>query len=227
MLLYKIISIKRTCDSIKIFTLAPLKEKISFKAGQFVMLSLLNEKGAVIDKRPYSIASSPEDNNLELAIKMVNGRFTSKLDMVKEGEVVGIEGPFGHFVFNDEKKAVFIAGGVGITPIIGILRNIARKNIKGDYLLLYSCKTKEDVLYENELEELKKHGIKIIIFLTRENKDNYESGRIDKDKILKYVTQPTQTVWFICGPLAMTTTIRKSLNEIGVQDNFIKSEGWG
>lgn len=230
MYLYKILSIKKDCDDVKIFQLAPLKEKIVFKPGQFAMLCLLDKTGAVIDKRPYSIASVPEEENIEFAIKIINGRFTSKLDGVKEGEIVGLEGPFGHFVFNNEKRAVFVAGGIGITPIFSMLRTISRNKIVGDYTLLYSCKTKKDITYENEIREMQKSGIKTVIFLTREeNKEdkNYEYGRIEKNTILKYVKMPNNAAWFMCGPLAMTTQLKKTLIEIGVPEDQIKFEGWG
>jgi len=228
--IYEAAQIIECPGGIKIFRLAPISGKnIDFKPGQFVMLHLLDKSGQSIDKRPYSVASAPGDERIELAIKNVNGRFTSKLWGLKAGERVGVEGPFGHFVFNNEKKAVFIAGGVGITPLLSMLRHIARNNLAGDYFLLYSCKTKNAILYEEELKKLSRAGIKIKIFLTRETSPvkEYEIGRMDADKIRKHIKNPEDYIYFMCGPLAMITALKENLMKIGVPESSIKFEGWG
>lgn len=227
--IYKIAEIIESRGHVKIFRLVPAGGKnVDFRPGQFIMLHLLDANGESLDKRPYSIASAPDSSYIELAIKMINGSFTSKLNGVKAGEAVGIDGPFGHFVFDNEKKAIFIAGGVGIAPIMAMLRYIYNKRMAGDYLLLYSCKTKKDVLYEEELKKLKEM-IKTVIFLTRENKayEGYETGRMDAAKIKKYLPDMTGYACFMCGSLEMIKSMRDALIKIGVPESSIKHEGWG
>ncbi len=227
--IYTVASITKSCDDVKIFGLIPASGKnIDFRPGQFVMLHLLDANMDSIDKRPYSIASAPGSNSLELAIKIINGRFTSKLDKVAVGERVGIDGPFGSFVFNDEARAVFIAGGVGIAPFMAMLRHINHRKPAGEYLLLYSCKTKKDILYAEELEKLRKK-IRIVVFLTRESetRPGYETGRIDSARIKKYVPDVSGYAWFMCGSVGMTASLKDALIKIGVPESSIKSEGWG
>jgi len=230
MYIYKIISIIKSCDEISIYRLEPVEnEKIRYKPGQFIMLHLLNEKKQTIDKRPYSIASDPSEPYIELAIKNINGRFTSKLKDVKVGDLVGVEGPFGSFYFNKENKAVFIAGGVGITPLMSMLRHIVKNNIKGEYKLFYSCKTQNSILYCEEFEEMKKKGIEVIIFLTREETvpAGYERGRIDEERIKKYVKDPSEWIYFMCGPFDLVSSLKKLLIKMNVPETSIKFESWG
>lgn len=227
--IYTVASITKSCDDVKIFRLVPASGKnMNFRPGQFVMLHLLDTDMTSIDKRPYSIASAPGSNSLELAIKIINGRFTSKLDKIQVGERVGIDGPFGNFIFNDERRAVFIAGGVGIVPIMAMLRHIDHKKLAGEYLLLYSCKTKKDILYAEELEKLRQKT-RIVIFLTRESwtDGGYETGRIDSARIKKYVPDVSGYAWFMCGSVEMTASLKDVLIKIGVPESSIKSEGWG
>ncbi|MFH1222500.1 MAG: FAD-dependent oxidoreductase [Candidatus Micrarchaeota archaeon] len=231
MQLYRIDSIKKCSEDVKIFRLVPVEGKTpDFKPGQFLMLELLDAAGNSIEKRPYSIASAPGENYIELAIKMIGGRFTSQLDKLDEGTIVGVEGPLGHFMYEEQKKATFIAGGIGISPLLGMLRHIAKHKIRGEFTLFYSCKNEKELVYYDELKQIaKKHGIKLHVFLTRDCPPNcgYETGRIDAERIKKFVANPQETHFFICGPLKMALALKETLAAAGVPAKNIKFEGWG
>ena len=164
---YRITTIRKCCDDIKMFQFVPVEGKLmEYKPGHFLTLHLLDENRKSIDSRPYSIASSPTQEYIELAIKIINGKFTSKLDKVKEGEIVGIEGPFGSFTYDDQKKCAFVGGGTGVAPLIGMLRYIDTKKIRGKFILFFSCRKKEDMPYSDELQKLSRNpNIEIICFL--------------------------------------------------------------
>lgn len=228
---YRINEIKKCCDDVKIFKLSPIKGKISYSAGHFLMLHILDERGESVDKRPYSIASSPTQEYIELAIKMVGGRFTSELDKVGEGALVGVEGPYGSFTYKEQEKCAFIAGGTGIAPFMGILRYIDAQNKKGKFALFYSCRKKDEALYADELTELSKKNsdINVACFLTREEPEGWkgELGRIDKERIQKYAANPEEYDWYICGPVKMTVSMKEILIGLGVPEGKISIEGWG
>lgn len=228
--IYRINEINK-CDDVKIFRLSPIKGKIDYEAGHFLMLHILDKNNGSLDKRPYSIASSPTQEYIELAIKMVGGRFTSKLDKLKEGDLVGMEGPFGDFTYKGQEKCAFIAGGTGIAAFMGMLRYIDAQRKKGKFVLFYSCRKKDEILYADELMELseKNSDIEVVCFLTREEPEDWkgELGRVDKERIEKYAADSEDYDWYICGPVKMTASLKQILIEMGIPEDKIRIEGWG
>jgi len=228
--IYRIDEIKKCCDNIRIFRLSPVRGKIDYKAGHFLMLHIIDKDGNSLDKRPYSIASSPTQEYIELAIKMVNGRFTSKLEELEEESLVGVEGPYGSFTYHDQEKCAFIAGGTGVAPFIGILRYIDAERKKGNFVLFYSCRKKEDILYYEELMKLTENsGITVVFFLTREEPREWkgELGRVNSERIRRYVPDALEYDWYICGPAKMTLSMKDMLIQLGVSEDKMRLEGWG
>jgi ferredoxin-NADP reductase len=229
---YRITSIDVPVPGTKILRLEPIKGPIAeFKPGQWVFLHLLDSKGAGVDKRPYSIASAPSAPYLEFCIEMRNGPFTGKLDKVAVGSVLGVEGPEGRMTYEGEKKAAFMAGGCGIAPVLGILRYIAEKRISGEFVLFYSVRSKDRLVYGEELERLKKMNpcIKTVITLTRETPDKWigECGRINYEMIARYAGKPAKFGWWMCGPVEMVKSMRECLAGMGVDEKEIHMEAWG
>jgi len=225
---YKITNISDTADKIRIFLLEPVDGiNIAFKPGQFVKIYDLERKMF----RPYSMTSLSSANILEFAIKLEGGSFTSYLASLKAGDCVWIEGPLGHFYYNGENKVAFIAGGIGIAPLIGMIREIAAEKKSGDFILFYSAKSSSDFAYFEELKKLGKlqKNIKIVFALTREKPDSgdWELKRIDADMIKKYVPNPGEFHWYVCGPLKMTFGLKDVLLKLGIRPENIKFEGWG
>lgn len=230
---YKIVSIDESLGDIKIFKLAPEDGKIpSYVSGQFVFIHALDQNGKSIEKRPYSVASSPTSTYLEFCIKMINGKMTNLLDKVKIGEVVGIEGPVGGFTYTYPNKAVFIAGGTGIAPIISMLRSISEKKETGEFIFFYSVKTEDHIIYKKELEDLtkKNQSIKVIVTLTQVAQESTwkgERGRFSKEMFAKYIRTPSDANYWICGPLVMIKEIKENLVSLGADMKKMKLEGWG
>ncbi|MFH1785096.1 MAG: FAD-dependent oxidoreductase [Candidatus Micrarchaeota archaeon] len=227
---YKITSIEKSTDSVNIYRMEPIEKKLEFKPGQFVYIHIFDEQGNTIIKKPYSIASSPSADYLEFCIKMVNGAMTSKLEKLMIGTDIGIEGPLGHFQYNEQKNVGLIASGTGVAPMLSILRDIAGKKLDGNFVLLYSTRTKETIIYQEEFERIQKLNpkIKIIITLTREESEwNGEKGRINKELITKYIQDPKNTDWWMCGSMGMIKSMKEFLIELKVDTKRIKMEGWG
>lgn len=229
---YVVNSVQIDADRVKVFSLDPKDGRnIAFQPGQFV--KLYDEKGEKF--RPYSIASSPEENNLDFLIKMVGGEFTTYLDTVKVGTTLYIEGPLGHFKYKYESgthpKCGFIAGGTGIAPILSILHHIRKNNIRGDFVFFYSIRTKADILQKEKLANLGREikNLKIVYTLTRETPEGWkgELGRIDQKMFERNCPDASERNWFMCGPLVMVTELKKILVGLGVQEQNVKFEGWG
>ncbi len=222
---------KKTEGDLLYLSISPIDGKnILFSPGQFVKL-ISSNKQEEPKSRFYSIISSPLDSHLQFIIKIV-GRFTNHLNSLEKGDMIEAEGPYGHFIFKKEKKAVFIAGGVGIAPVLSILREISQKKTNGDFFLFYSNKSKE-IPFFDELKKIseKSTNIKIIFTLTKEQPAHWEgeSGRIDINLISKYipVEKLNEFYFYMCGPLNMTLSLKKDLTLKGVLENNIIIEGWG
>lgn len=225
---YVVKSIQTDADGVKVFILEPKDGRnIRFLPGQFV--KIYDEKGEKF--RPYSIASSPEENNLEFLIKMIGGEFTTYLDAITVGTTLYVEGPLGHFKYSNERKCGFIAGGTGLAPILSIIEHIHGNHIAGDFVFFYSIRTKADILQKEKLASLGREikNLKIVYTITRETPEGWkgELGRINPDMIRKHVPDASERSWLMCGPLKMVTELKKELISLGVSEDKIRFEGWG
>lgn len=226
---YGISNIEQMSVDIKKFTLQG-SGKLVFKPGQFVSIYLM-ENGRFTISRPFSIASSPAANHLEFCIRIVGGQFTGALDKLKVGAELGVAGPFGHFAYEEQKECVFAVAGTGIAPIMSILRYVNEKRIMGDFILMYSNKTKDAILYYDELKKMQEGNprIKLVFTLTRETPQNWvgECGRIDETMIKKHITRSVEKAWYLCGPLEFVKAIKECALAKGTAPDRIKIEGWG
>jgi ferredoxin-NADP reductase len=230
MLKYRIARISEAAKGIFIFAMEPMGARLVYRPGQFAMMHLLDEKGEPLDKRPYSIASAPDSPNLEFCIKMVNGRFTSKLALLKEGATVGIEGPMGVVPWEGGKWA-FVCGGTGIAPVMSMVRDAMRKKMEGSYLVFYSARDRKSLLYHEELLRLAKKNtsLKAVFTLTREEPEGWAGrcGRIGGALLHEFVAAPKDYHWFICGPMAMASAMRECVLGLGADPKMVHLEGWG
>lgn len=201
-------------------------EPIEYTPGQFMLLTL--PCGV---KRAYSIASAPGSEFLEFGIKLVDGEFTSKIEQLPEGEKILVEGPLGPLMYEPLGEYVLIAGGVGITPMMSVLRARDGKECRKD-VLFYSSRTKDGLVYFDELVELEKRNecLQIVFTLTRENPKGwkYETGHVDGKMIKKYIKDFDKKRYFVCGPQKMVDGLKAVIiDELKVPIQNCTFEGWG
>jgi ferredoxin-NADP reductase len=201
-------------------------EAIPYTPGQFMLLTLGNGV-----KRAYSIASAPGSDELEFAIKNVGGEFTSNLPKLKEGDEINVEGPLGPLAYDTCNEYVLIAGGVGITPMLSILRDRDGKGECANATLFYSARTKAGLAYFEELVEIdsRNSNLKSVFTLTREKPEGweYETGHIDGEMLRKYLSDFPKKRYFVCGPLRMVDSFKEILlKELGVPEENCTFEGW-
>ncbi len=163
---------------------------------------------------------------------MVHGRLTGRLEKMAVGAVVGVEGPMGHFTYKDQPKAAFIGGGTGVAPFMGMLRHIAAKGIEGKFVLFYSVKDRQSMIYKEELRRLSEAnpGIKVVVTLTKEeNPEDWagECGRINHEMLAKHIGQPGEFEWWVCGPAEMVKSMRLCLAGMGADMKKLHMEAWG
>ncbi len=209
----------------------------SFIPGQWVNVAIVQPDGTFSkETRPYSIASSATDTSgFDITFTIV-GKFTSMLSALKEGAKVAVMGPFGHFQFREQEiaHAVFLAGGIGVTPLMGMARYATDKKLPTPITFFYSNRTREGTTFFDALHELAKRNPHLDLKLTYTQPDTVpegwtgERGRINKDMIVKYVPDYASCTFFVCGPLKMTQDLAAMLRtEMNIPSERIKVEGWG
>lgn len=208
---------------------------LSFQPGQYAAISYYH-KGRKSAARCFSIVSSPiEQNLLEFGIRL-GGRYTNELIKLKENDIVNVYGPYGGFVFNHEidQKVVFLAGGIGITPFLSMLRYA--KQIKANNLisLFYSVSNPASIPFQTELldiaESLDNTQLKFVSShgeFSSNLKDYSLTGHIDAQLIKDCLQEPlTNYKFYICGPPGFMSAIRKSLLSNNVPENKILTEAF-
>ena len=209
--------------------------------GQFAVIRYL-KSGSWSEPRPFTISSEPGSDEISLTIKKT-GKFTTGIHSIDKDTKVLCEGPYGIFYpdLKQEEKLIFIAGGVGITPFLSILRHVNKRKENCDITLIWSVKTREDIIAKDELQKISgnlKDKLKIIVFITRENKpeseknvndfesDNfmYEYGRMNQKAYKKYVHGNNPSV-YLCGPQPMQKAVLNDLkNYQGIKPASVKRE---
>ena len=202
-----------------------------YAAGQAVMIA---SHGAE-KRRPYSIASAPEDAQrdgfMELLIGLNEEGVPGPHLALDPGTLVDVEGPLGTFTFPqapDEPRFIFIAGGTGIAPLRAMLRHalhLPHRNIG----LFYSARTPDEFAFESELRDLAAAGeIELRQTVTRAPEDvdwNGARGRLDRDRLAELV-HDSETLCFVCGPAAMVDEVPRLLQEMGISRGRIRIEEW-
>ncbi|PIR42649.1 hypothetical protein CO058_03075 [candidate division WWE3 bacterium CG_4_9_14_0_2_um_filter_35_11] len=195
------------------------KSKLKFKPGQFCFLRLNKER--LYARHPFTISSSPNDDFLSFTIKQT-GRFTKALGELVKGEEVIIDGPFGNFLIRDDKRdLVFIAGGVGITPFMSMIKDKLQNDNKDQKVtLLCGSRNKEDIILKKYFDGIKESWFKKVYILSNYGSsgdlDGYENGYINEEIVKKYVKDINSSIFYICGPEGMKESVVNALKELGV-----------
>lgn len=205
-----------------------------FKAGQFLEMNLLNqpETDAEGNTRAFSIASAPHESYMMIATRMRDTAFKRVIKKLPLGSELEIDGPFGSFTLHNDtsRPAAFLMGGIGITPVRSILLDAAERKLPHKLYLFYSNRRPEDAAFFAELQELEKKNpnFKFIGTMTEMEKSKLpwqgETGYINKALLAKYISDLAKAIYYLAGPPSMVAAMRKLLNEMGVNDDNIKTE---
>ncbi len=202
------------------------KGALVYQPGQFMFLKLLRQ-GMSSEEHPFTISSSPtREGQLTATIKQV-GDFTNTIDQTKPGDQALIEAPFGRFSFVHDQpdKLVFIAGGVGITPLMSMLRFLADTGDTRPVLLIYGNRTEEDIIFRDELASLPEH-IRVVHILSSAGAEwDGPRGFVDETAIREHAGEMlSETHVYVCGPPPMMASVIRSLRALGVKRGRIHYE---
>ena len=205
-----------------------------FRAGQSIDVTLINppETDAQGNTRAFTIASPPFVDHLTIATRMRDSAFKRVLRTAPPGLEVKIEGPGGSFTLhkNAAKPGVFLAGGIGITPFLSIVRQAAKDRAPQLLYLLYSNRRPEDAPFLELLAGLSAenpnfHFIPTMTAMAKSRRQwTGETGIIDREMLLRHVQEPIGPIYYVAGPPAMVTAMRKMLVSVGVDEDDIRTE---
>lgn len=202
----------------------------TFKAGQAVYVTLpalkdVDGKGLV---RTFSIASAPDDPDLVLATRLTDSALKRSLASLPVGSEIEIEGPYGDLTLHDDatRPAVFLAGGIGITPFRSMIRDAAKSGRARDLILFYSNRSAEDAAFLSELEQAAgdNPGFKLVATMTDAAEWQGERGFITRDMIERHVGDIARPAFYLAGPPAMVTAMEALLKSAGVNAENIHAE---
>ncbi|MCX7976546.1 MAG: ferric reductase-like transmembrane domain-containing protein [Bellilinea sp.] len=202
-----------------------------FQPGQFAWLTAFNSpfKDA---EHPFSFSSAPAaDGSVRFTIKEL-GDFTRRIKELKPADVVYVDGPYGAFSIDRHPHAkgfVFIAGGVGITPMVSMLQTLAQRNDQRPLLLIYGGKDLESLTLYDEIEALKERLNLTVVYVLENPPDGWqgETGFITRDILERWLTserKKDQIEIFICGPVPMMNAVESALAGMGFFAGDVHSE---
>ena len=199
----------------------------SFKAkgGQFVLVRFL-DKQRIWQEHPFSLSALPNGQHIRLTIRQL-GDFTQSVPTIAPGTKVWVSGPYGAFTHEQQQtqKVLYIAGGIGITPIRSMIEERAAQGKKDTAVMLYGNRSLEDTALMSELQPLAA-SINMSIYNVLSDQKDYagETGFIDKEKIARLVPDAAERDVFLCGPPPMMAGIKKALDELGVPASQVHYE---
>lgn len=200
-----------------------------FKAGQFAWLKLTNDSYD-LKEHPFSISSAPSDlPKIRFTIKE-SGDFTNNIGEVVEGSRAYLDGPHGHFLTDDldYRGIVMIAGGIGVAPMISMIRDMAYRKDARPITLLYGNRVESQIAFRDELESLTKELNLDVRFILSTPPEAWtgQRGRLDGSMIQGALdmSHPDQYLYLLCGPTGMLNSAVTALKHAGIPDQNILYE---
>ena len=201
--------------------------------GQYLTLDLTI--GGARVRRSYTIASSPTHAAYcELTIKRKGDGYVSRHlhDAIREGHVLKVSAPSGRFTFTgaEADRVVMLAGGVGITPLMAIVRYLADRSWDGDIYLVVAARRQRDVIFQEELGYLQRRFPKLHVRVILSDEDDATwtgaRGRIDAALLSDFVPALSTSRVYVCGPDPMMAAMRRLLGELGVPEGSVLTEAF-
>lgn len=196
--------------------LKPDQSRMQYYSGQFAFVTF-NDNILPNETHPFSISSGSDNTDIRFCIKN-SGDFTSKLGQLRTGGLATIDGPYGAFSFTKirNKKQVWVAGGIGITPFLSMAQ-VLPSNVQVD--LFWSVTSLGDAPFIKELEAIQKQSQNFKLHVTVTG----EASRITAQTINLSANTANADI-LLCGPAQMMKSLAQQFKQLGVSDNKIHYE---
>lgn len=208
----------------------------AFQAGQYAALSLTTKRGRPTPARCFSIVSSPTEPDVLQFSTRPRGHFTKAMSRLTDGRPVRVMGPFGHFVLDTERddQLVFIAGGIGITPFISMIRFATVTSKSQKITLIYSNQSQTDVPFAEELQQLEKQNpnLTVIFVIGSGPTTNFRSRFVPHGRVTPQVLEAAVSgifdnkSYYVCGPPLFMNAMVKTLLTKGAKEDRVMTEAF-
>lgn len=210
------------------------QDGFAYQSGQTIDITLIDpsETDAEGNSRTFSLVSSPDEPVLKIATRMRDTAFKRTLKTMDEGNPISIDGPFGSFLLHENaaRPAVFLSGGIGITPFHSIIRDATERKLPHAIFLFYSNRRPEDSAFLDELQELQKENTNFTLVATMTDMEKSalvwegERGIIDAVMLSRHVPKDASPIYYLAGPQGMVTAMRTMLTHSGISNDDIRFE---
>lgn len=197
---------------------------LRFSAGQYAAIGF-KRRGRMSPMRCFSMTSAPQQTQqLEFAMR-VGGHFTQSIANLQPGQQVAVQGPFGDFTIDPtyDRQIVLIAGGIGITPFISMLRDAENTQSQLPIRLLYACRSKQDIPFYQTLQQLAQNNPNLQIDYVLSD----QGAELNLERLQNACNNSFgDRTWFVCGPEGLRQNVQKILQQQGVDVSRIVSESF-
>lgn len=207
-------------------------EGLTYKAGQFADYTLIDAKetDAEGNVRGFSLASAPYEDTIMFATRMRDTAFKRDMKTMDIGTELKLDAPYGSFTLQNNAKipAVFLSGGIGITPVRSIILQATHDKTAHKIFLFYANKTPADAAFLDDLKEAEKSNpnFTFIPSMTEDKSNDWhgETGFFTKEMLTKYIGDLMLPIYYIAGPAEMVASIRRTLTDAGIDEDNIRTE---
>jgi predicted ferric reductase len=231
---WAVTDVKKEVDRVWTVRLEPPEglKVFDYLPGQFQFITFHRGRGLPVEEHHWTIASSPAQREYVTSTIKELGDFTATIGQTRPGDAATVQGPFGRFSYllrPENRDLVFVAGGIGITPLMGMLRHMRDTEADHSVLLIYANRSEAEIVFREELEEMaagQQPRLAVIHLLSKPG-ENWagEKGRLDRQKLERYCQNRFEDrTFYLCGPPPMIAAAVKILRDLGVPDERIETE---
>ena len=215
--------VRESPSAVSLYISGKNMQSFPVRPGQFMIFRFLAKK-LWWQAHPFSLSMLPDGKRIRITVKEL-GDFTKQIKNIAPGAKVLIDGPYGVFtdLFGISPKVLFVAGGIGITPIRSLMEEMVKEG--KDVALIYGNRTQGEIVFRNELSYIsKQYAARVTHILSDDAAYQGETGHIDQEKIKRLVPDFLSRDIYLCGPPPMMESLIASFRNLGIPSPSIHYE---
>jgi len=231
---WQVVEVREEAKDVRSVKLVPPEGRkvYDYLPGQFHFITFYRERNLPVEEHHWTISSSPTEKGCVTSTIKALGDFTATMSETRVGDKAAVHGAFGRFSYAlhpEERDLVFLAGGIGITPLMSMLRHMRDRRDTRSVLLLYANKKEQRIVFRDELCQIeagKFPRLKVVHVLSDPQAGwTGETGRVNPEKIQRFCGKDLGgKTFYVCGPPGMLKAIIGGLKDLDVPDRRIRVE---